>query len=331
MSTLTDDGRPLGRSSSAKATGSAASGRRAWIGRALREPLVHFVILGVLVFGGYRLINRQAAAPADSQRIEITKDDLRQLAVVWLAQGRDKPTPEQLRALVDQKASEEMLVREAIALGLDKNDEVIKRRLAQKMDFLLADIAALAPPTDAELTTWFEAHKAEFAKPPRIRFRHLYFSSDKRGEGARAAAEASLQRVAGHSPASLGAADVADPFMFRDYYADVTPEQMAKEFGGAFAKALFALRPGNWRGPIESGYGSHLVWIDSYEAPRVPTLEEVRLIVAQAWQAEKYREVKQRAMDEIRSRYKVVAPSLDDVKIDELTIAPSNPSASVAE
>ncbi|WP_248310461.1 peptidylprolyl isomerase [Bosea sp. 117] len=329
MSSPAEDGPRLDTPSPAPEPGQG--GGRSWTGRLLREPLLHFVVLGVLVFGGYRLIDHQPQAPAGAQRIEITNDDLRQLAVGWLAQGRDKPTPDQLRAMVDQKAVSEMLVREAIALGLNKDDEVIKRRLAQKMDFLLADIAALAPPTDEELAAWFAAHKAEFTRPPRIRFRHLYFSFDKRGEGARAAAEASLPLVAGRSPASLGETDVADPFMFRDYYADVTPEQMAKEFGGVFANALFEFKPGDWRGPIESGYGWHLVWIDSYEASRVPTLEEVRPTVAQAWQAEKYREVKQRAMDEIRSRYQVVAPSLDNLNMDDLTIAPSGPSASVAE
>ena len=331
MSTVTEDGRPGAISSSGANDGRAGAGRRTWLGRALREPLLHFVVLGALVFGGYRLINHQPEPMSSAQRIEITNDDLRQLAVVWLAQGREKPTPDQLRALVGQKADSEMLVREAIALGLDKDDEVIKRRLAQKMDFLLADVAALAPPTSEELATWFAAHKAEFTKPPRIRFRHLYFSPDKRGEGAREAAEASLRLVAGRSPTSLGATDIADPFMFRDYYADVTPEQMAKEFGGAFATALFKLQPGDWRGPIESGYGWHLVWIDSREEPRVPTLEEVRPIVVQAWQAEKYDEVKQRAMDEIRSRYQVVAPSLENIDIDDLTIVPPSPSAAVAE
>lgn len=181
------------------------------------------------------------------------------------------------------------------------------------------------PPTDEELATWYAAHKAEFTKPPRVRFRHLYFSNDKRGQGTRQAAEASLPLVAGRAPASLSESDIADPFMFRDNYVDVTPEQMAKEFGGPFAKALFELQPGDWRGPIESGYGWHLVWIDSYEAPHVPTMEEVRPVVAQAWQGEKYREVKQRAMDEIRSRYEVIVPPLDTLNLDDLTVRPSNP------
>lgn len=328
---LTEDSHQVGGASAPELEAvSARMEQRSWLGRAVREPLVHFLVLGAVVLGGYKVLDQQPPSPS-AQRIEITKDDLRQLVVVWLAQGREKPTREQLQGLVDQKASSEMLVREAIALGLDKDDEVIKRRLAQKMDFLLADVAALAPPTDKELVTWFEAHKAEFTKPPRIRFRHLYFSSDRHGQGARAAAEAALKLVAGKPPASL-AVDIADPFMFRDYYADVTPEQMATEFGGPFAKALFELQPGDWRGPVESGYGWHLVFIDSHEEPRVPTFEEVRPTVVQAWQAEKYDEVKQRAMNEIRSRYQVVAPSLKDVNIDDLTIvAPPGPSAAVAE
>ncbi|WP_291962270.1 peptidylprolyl isomerase [Chelatococcus sp.] len=332
MSHFTEDGSPARPSLSETSPARSEARKRAWAGRVLREPLVHFVVLGVVIFGGYRLLDHQTpVADATTSQIVITNDDLRQLAVVWLAQGREKPTPAQLQALIEQKAMSEMLVREAIALGLDRDDEVIKRRLAQKMDFLLADIAALAPPTNVELAIWFAAHKAEFTKPPRIRFRHLYFNSDKRAGGAREAAEASLPLVAGRSPGSLGAAGIGDPFMFRDYYADITPEQMAKEFGGAFANALFALRPGDWRGPIESGYGWHLIWVESYEEPRVPALEEVRPIVVQAWQAEKYREVKQRAMDEIRSRYRIVAPSLDDLNVDDLTIVSSGPSRPVAE
>jgi len=326
MSIVTHESGPGSAAASTDAAGRAAGEpvrpEPAWIGRALREPLLHFLVIGVVLFGGYSLINRREEVSPDAQRIVITEDDLRQLAVSWLAQGRDKPTPEQLRSLVDEKATEEMLVREATTLGLDKDDEVIKRRLAQKMDFLLADIAALAPPTDAELASWFAAHEAEFTKPPRIGFRHLYFASDRRGQDAQSAARAALPLVAGRPPAPLAAANIADPFMFRDNYVDVTPEQMAKEFGGGFATALFDLRPGDWRGPIQSGYGWHLVWVDSYEAPRVPSLEEVKPDVVQAWTEAKYRDVKQRAMNEIRSRYQVVTPPLDKVNLDDLSVMP---------
>lgn len=111
-------------------------------------------------------------------------------------------------ALVDQKVTSEMLAREAIALGLDEDDGIIRRRLAQKTDFLIADVAALAPPGDEELQAWFGSNRSEFSLPTRLSFHHLHFSFDRRGGGARAAAEAALARVAGRPP---GSSEVATP------------------------------------------------------------------------------------------------------------------------
>ncbi|MGH6898853.1 MAG: peptidyl-prolyl cis-trans isomerase [Geminicoccaceae bacterium] len=297
------------------------------IGRLLREPLVHFVVVGVVLFGAYGVLQPNPQSDEGTQRIEITMDDLRQLAVVWLAQGRPAPTPQQMRALVQQKITSEVLYREAVALGLDQDDEIIKRRLAQKMDFLVADVAAMVPPSAAELETWFDRNASEFALPPHVSFRHLYFSFDRRGDGTQDAAAAGLARIGGLPADAPEASAIADPFMFRNYYGDATPEQMAKEFGPGFAEALFQLQPGSWQGPIESGYGWHLIWIDSLDASRIPTFEEVKPRVLEAWQAERYREVRQRALAEMRSRYAIIVPPLGDLDLDDLTI-PTNKSPS---
>jgi hypothetical protein len=219
--------------------------------RLLRDPLLHFLLVGALIFAVYALLNPAANRTDQANRIVLTKDDLRQLAVHWLAQGRPPPTADEMRALVGQKVSEEILFREAVALGLDKNDEIIKRRLAQKMDFLAADVAALQAPGDAELRAWFAQNASRFALPPRASFRHLYFSSD-RGPGARDAAAAVLGKIAGKPADAPEVAAVADRFMFQDYYAERAPDQVAKEFGPYFAKALFDLKPGMWQGPIQS-------------------------------------------------------------------------------
>jgi hypothetical protein len=271
----TDDTRNTG---AASAKGVKPGRRRPPIGCVLREPLVHFVAIGIIVVGAYKVLDPEPPSAEDptGRRIEITEDDLRQLAVSWLAQGRPAPTPEQMRALVDQKVTSEILVREAMALGLDKDDEIIKRRLAQKMDFLVADVAAMAPPGAGELEAWFAQNSERFALPPRISFRHLYFSPDVRGAGAHDAAATSLGRISGRPPDAPEVAGIGDPFMFRDYYGSSTPEQMAREFGPAFSDALFQLEPGSWQGPIESGYGWHLIWIDSLEPGRVPNYEEVK-------------------------------------------------------
>ena len=324
MSAVTDE-RPL---TEKRGHGDATAlakpdGKGVTLRRLLREPLLHFVLIGLVVFGAYGLGHDDTETSVDTRRIEITVDDMRQMAVAWLAQGRPAPTAEEMLALIDQKVTSEVLFREAIDLGLDRDDEIIKRRLAQKMDFLVADVAAMAPPTAEELETWFGENAARFALPAHISFRHLYFSFDGRGEGARDAAVASLGQIAGRPPGSPEVASVADPFMFRNYYGDASPDQMAKEFGPAFADALFKLTPGSWQGPIESGYGWHLIWIDSLDGGRIPAFEEVKPAVMEAWQDERYREVKQRALDEMRSRYTVVTPPLDALDSADFLIPPS--------
>jgi hypothetical protein len=297
----------------------------------LSEPLLHFFVAGVLVFGGYRLLIVEPEQTADPQRIELTSDDIRQLAVAWLAQGRPQPSLDELRSLVEQKVNEEILFREAVALGLDRDDQIIKRRLAQKMDFLAADLAALDEPSDAQLSEWYSKHSDRFALPPHASFRHLYFSPDKRGGAARDDAEAALAGLVGKPADSPHGKTLADPFMLRNYYGDSTPEQTAKEFGPAFADALFGLNPGSWQGPVQSGYGWHLIWIDSIEPGRVPAYEEVKPDVKSAWLDDRYQEVKHTALDEMRSRYTVVVVPLDAVDLRDLkSPEPGNASSESA-
>lgn len=284
--------------------------------RWLREPLLHFLLAGALIFAVYDVLNPATNRPDRTNQITLTQDDLRQIAVHWLAQGRPLPTADEMRALVEEKVREEILYREAVALGLATDDEIIKRRLAQKMDFLAQDIAVLQNPSDAELATWYAQNADRFALPPRASFRHLYFSFDR--PGARERADAGLDKVSGKPADAPEVAGVADPFMFQDYYAERSPEQVAKEFGPPFAKALFRLKPGTWEGPIQSGYGWHLVFVDVIEPQRVPAFEEVEPDVKSAWLDQKQREIKRTAFAAMRGRYTVVVPPIESVDLGSL-------------
>jgi peptidyl-prolyl cis-trans isomerase C len=285
----------------------------------LSEPLLHFFVVGALVFGGYHLFVAEPEQAADPQLIELTENDVQQLAISWLAQGRPPPSPDELKSLVDQKVTEEILSREAVVFGLDQDDQIIKRRLAQKMDFLAADLASMEEPTDAQLTEWYSKNSDGFALPPHASFRHLYFSPDKRGnDGAHAGAAAALAALAGKPADTPEGQALADPFMLRSFYGDATPEQTAKEFGPSFAESLFGMQPGAWQGPVQSGYGWHLVWVESIEPGRIPLYEEVKPDVKAAWLDARYREVKRNALDEMRSRYKVVVVPLDTVDLSNL-------------
>lgn len=294
------------------AVGKAGSNPR----RLLGEPLLHFLVVGVCLFGAYRMLNPVSEPTIDARTIVLRKDDVRQMAISWLAQGRALPTEDQLKSLLDQKVTEEILSREAVALGLDRDDQIIKRRLAQKMDFLAADVASLEDPSDAVLRSWFQQNASRFALPAHTSFRHLYYSLDKHDAASRAAD--ALVLIAGKSPDSPDVAKLADPFMFQNHYGDATPDQMAKEFGPDFAKALFILKSGSWQGPVQSGYGWHLIWIDSLEPGRIPSFEEIMPQVKSAWLDERYQTVKRTALQEMRSRYVVTMPTVTPADLQDL-------------
>lgn len=297
-----------------------ASALRGRVMLALRDPLTHFVVAGGLLFAVWTAFSPQAAPPTDPMRIEVTEDDLRQIALVWLSQGRPLPTPDQMRELARHEATQRVLVREAMSLGLDRDDEIIARRLAQKMDFLLADLATLDEPTEDELRAWYVENEDHFALPPRVSFRHLYFSQDAHGvDGARTAAAEVLPTLAAVGPDDPQLSGMADRFMFRDYYGGRTPAEIAKEFGPAFAEDLFAQTPAGWAGPIRSGYGWHLVWIDTLEPGRPADFETIREGVRSAWLDERYREIRERAYDEMLSRYTIVIPDPGTVDLAPLS------------
>jgi peptidyl-prolyl cis-trans isomerase C len=294
-----------------RASDRSASSSRHWrrLRAGLGEPLVQFVLIGTALFLGYQILYQGRDPGTASTRIELTDDDLRQMSVAWLAQGRSAPTPEEMRSLVDMRVREEILYREALALGLDKGDTIVKRRLAQKMEFLFEDVSALHEPTKDELRAWFETNADRFARPPRASFRHLYFSPDRRGARAREDAARVLDTLRGKPASAPQGAALADRFMFQDYYGDRSFEEMAKLFGPRFAQALLQQPPGAWRGPIESGYGWHLVWVDSLTPSRVPAFEEVEAEAKTEWMANQRDETRRRAYEAMRSRYEVVLPA----------------------
>ena len=236
------------------------------IRRWAREPLLHFLVIGAALFVIYHWLNPTAANSDTSRRIELTNDDIRQLEISWTAQWQRPPTPEEMRNLVEDKVRQEILYREGLALGLDRDDTIVKRRLAQKMEFLADDVSALRDPSLDELKKWYAKNGSHFSLPSRITFRHLYFSPDKRGAQARDAAASALAKLAGKTADAIDLTTLADSFMFQDHYGDRTPDQVANVFGTKFAEELFKLRPGEWNGPVESGLGWHLVWVDSITA-----------------------------------------------------------------
>jgi parvulin-like peptidyl-prolyl isomerase len=258
-----------------------------------------------------------------SRQIVVSLDELQQMETYFYSQWHRQPTPAEFQAMVEDKIREEVLYREGLAMGLDKDDTIVKRRMAQKMQFIAEDVAAAHEPSTAELRAWFTKNTQKFALPGRYSFRHLYFSVDKRGKAAEENAANALTRIAGQPEDSKLAISLADTFMFQDYYADRTPEALAKEFGPQFAVAIEKVKPGSWQGPIESGYGWHLVFVDSVVPGRIPALEEIEPDVKTAWLAEQKAAAWEKAYAEMRSKYSVLFPGPAEKEAPQVLAAPA--------
>ena len=306
--------------------------------RILREPLLHFLLIGAALFVIYAHLppaapvvpppSGQAATlsgQAPSRQIVLSLDGLSRIATLFQAQwGRDPP-PKELDRLVEADVQEEILYREGLALGLDKDDEIVRRRMSQKMQFLAENVAAAHEPTEAELKTWFDQNQKQFVEPARTSFRHLYFSPDRRGANARSDATKALMEI-NDQPENIKLAG-ADPFMFQDNYRDKTSEYLGKEFGPSFAAAVERLPSGSWQGPVESGLGWHLVFVDTLIPARAPSFEEIKVDVKQAWLSDQKATAVKKAYEDLRAKYKVLLPAPPPEGAPPLTMA--NPKTAI--
>ena len=250
----------------------------------LKDPLVFFLAIGAMLL----LAGKYWQPDSASMTINITNHEVRRLTDQWQAQMRRSPTAEELTGLMDAFIREEIYYREAIHLGLDVDDTIVRRRMVQKLTFLTEDIATTTPPTEAALRRWYEQHPSDFTQPERISFTHRFFSVDTR-QDAEADARQALQDSAGESESESGSenesegerADEGDPFMLPKSYTHRSVSEIGDLFGRAFATALFATRGTGWRGPLRSAYGWHLVRIEArLEASLTPFVDARERVLA---------------------------------------------------
>lgn len=272
------------------------------IPRWLRDPLVVFVLLGIGVFAldGW-LAGGETARPV----VEITPGEVERLRARWIAQWGREPTGDELQTLIDEAVDEEILYREAQRLGLDRDDAIVRRRLAQKLTFILEDAGATAPPSQAEFEDYFARHAERYRRPGRTTFDHVFLSGDSRTDPAGDAAVLldELRRVDDD-----GWQRVGDPFMLARSYAGRSDQEMAGLFGRAFTEAVAGLPVGGWNGPVESTYGVHLVRVNGRTPSRAPALAEVRDRVFADLREDRRRERSLAAYQELRDEYEVQLP-----------------------
>ena len=270
-----------------------------------REPLVLFLLLGLALFGAERLL--RPSLGSESFAIDVGEGEIVRISSLWEAQMGRAPTPAELDGLVDDHVREEVLYREAIRLGLDRNDTIVRRRLAQKMGFLLEDTLQIEEPSDADLARWYATQSERYREPARTTLAHIYFSRDRRGERSESDARELLAQLLVDSELQTGWRTLGDPFMLRREYADRSRRELSEQFGAGFSVALEALPVGAWGGPIPSVYGHHLVRVSGRSEAMLPELANVRDQVLQGYRDERRREANRNALKALRARYRVTS------------------------
>ena len=269
--------------------------------RILREPFVQFLLAGLVLFvaaDAYRRTN-------DIYRIQITPERVAALELSYQQQFGAPPTPAAREALIGRYIDEEVLFREGLAMGLDRGDEIVRRRVVQKMQFLQQDLQPPSEPSEQELRSWYNSHVSQYATPARVSFTHIFFSPDKGGDaGAEARAKAVLANLKG---GVTRAPERGDNFPDLYDYTGFGPSEAARLFGVTpLAQALFTAPTGQWAGPYQSGYGWHLLFISGRRPSQTPPFEAVRDQVRTDQLGAEQANDNRRAFETLKARFVVV-------------------------
>ncbi len=264
----------------------------------LREPLFHFLLAGAGLFLIYRLVAGPETAGEDE--ILVSFGQIEHMVSIFEKTRQRPPTLGELDGLIDAFVEEEVLARVAISMGLDQDDTIIRRRLKQKMDFLLDDFTGVRA-SDEQLLEFLENNPGSFQTKARISFSQVFF---------RDVSEVDLNTVLADLEAGLlEAGSVGDATLLPVNLDMVRGTEVSSQFGELFTQAVFDISPGQWRGPVESAYGLHLVKVYNMEPASMPGLDEIREIVQREWLVEYRKTAQQKMIDQLKKQYRIVIES----------------------
>ena len=270
----------------------------------IREPLFQFILIGAAIYGAYALFGEPSQEEQD-RTIVICVEQVNSLATGFAKRWNRPPTNEELLGLVREYLRETLLYREALAMGLDQDDHIIRRRLATKLEFLTNDLVKLTPPAEEVLERYLADNMDQFRPPDLITFSHIFFDPDKRGDATLVDAEALLQELQASGPPAQETLRLGDRFMMQSYYPEATSREIQRQMGSGFAQTVMQLEPGQWHGPVLSGYGVHLVYVSGYIASEDPLLADVREDVLEAYFREQTEKFNAQYLDALSERYEI--------------------------
>jgi len=264
----------------------------------LKEPLIHFLGVALLVFGFFWATGADRD-PVD-YAISIDERDIARLKSTWVQNFRRSPTEDELHGLIDQQISEEIYYREALRLGLDRNDPVIKRRLFTKMRFLNGEEAASVTPSEAQLQQWLEDHPEKYALSSRYDFEQIYL-----GQNSEVAATSINKLINRLNRGEITASNISRLISLPATLKKTGTSEIDRQFGAKFALGIAELEVGHWAGPVQSGFGLHLVKITSKIPGKLAELDDVRQSVTNDWRAAQNAEREKTVFEKYRSQYEI--------------------------
>lgn len=269
--------------------------------RFLREPLLHFLVLGAALFVVYGAINARSSG---KDEIVVTAGQIEHLTIGFTRSWRRPPTADELQDLVRNYVREEVYYRQAKEMGLDRDDPIIRRRLQQKIEFVSEDVAAQAEPSDNDLNNLLRSQPEQFRIGRKITFSHVYLSPERHsGKMDDVAAQLLIQLNNDGAMADISA--LGDRFLLGTKFEAMPSSEVAKLFGTMFSDRLAELGIGKWQGPVKSGYGLHLVFVQERTDGRIPDLNEVRKAVLREWKETQRGRANEDVYKKLLSRYSV--------------------------
>ncbi len=271
----------------------------------IKEPLIHFLVLGALIFAAYGWIKRDQRSVDE---IVVTRGQQEHLVNMFSRTWQRPPTPQEYQGLLRDFIREEIAYRQAVAMGLNEGDTIIRRRMRQKLELLTDEIVSFAEPADAELQQYLIEHPEPFRLEPNLDLRQVYISLDKRGADADVYALETLEQLRNQAEADWKV--LGDLLPLPEQFNDVRLGELARQFGSQFADSLLKLEQGEWTGPVRSGFGLHLVRIDRFTPARDPGLIEVRAKVKIEWLEQRRRNATDELYERLAEQYSIEIESL---------------------
>lgn len=271
----------------------------------MREPLLHFFILGAMLFAFYQILNDSTLA---ENEIVLSQGGVENMALAFEKTWQRPPTDEEQQNLIDAWIREEIMYREGVAIGFDLDDPVIRRRVAQKMSFV-ADGLVPDAPSEVDMQAWLDSHKDKYRLPPRYTFRQVYFDPQRHGDQLEIILEAAQAQLQNPSSQELP----GDSTLLPTIVELASSIEIARNFGEEFSASLAGLEVGSWQGPVRSGYGLHFVEILQREESRDPSLDEVKVAVERDLLNKQSQDINEAFYAALRERYviRIETPSTE--------------------